>query len=301
MMKLQDIVKSINKHKLVSGFLCLVLAFVVLLLPTLGRNEEFMVNFIDVGQGDSILIGYDGHYALVDGGGSPFNVTDTGEYVVLPYLRTLGIGKLDYCINTHPDADHIGGLLAVVDQLPVDNLVLHRDYGDNELQARLLALASARQVAVDFVEVGDVLTLGDEVTLRVIAPRADEDFAEDVNEGSVVTLVSYGDFDLLLTGDLQGEGQQRLLSSGVDFDQIEVLQIPHHGSRNSYDEDWYAEFAPEAVAVSVGKDNSYGHPDQEIVEYWQRRGVQVWRTDMDGSLVITSDGKSGRYRSYAGN
>lgn len=291
--------KKINRHKLPFGVLCLALAFAVLLLPTFCRNEEFAVNFIDVGQGDSILIGYDGHYALIDGGGSPFNVTDTGEYVVLPYLRSLGIGKLDYCINTHPDADHIGGLLAVIDQLPVEHLVLHRNYGGNELQARLLALADERQVNVDFARVGDVLTLGDKVRITVVAPNADLDFAEDVNEGSVVTLVSYEDFDVLLTGDLQGEGQQKLLSSDLDFAEIEVLQIPHHGSRNSYDEDWYAEFAPEAVAVSVGKDNSYGHPDQEIVEYWQRRGVQVWRTDMDGSLVITSDGKSGQYRSYA--
>lgn len=291
-----------GRRKGAVGLLCLALAFVVLLLPTFIREDDFSVNFIDVGQGDCILVSYDGHYALIDGGGSPYNVTDIGEYVVLPYLRALGIDELDYCINTHPDADHIGGLLAVADQLQVDNLLLHQQYGENDLQARLLALAESRQVQVDFADAGDVFWLGDKVKLTVLSPEAEEDFADgDVNDGSVVTLVSYGDFDVLLTGDLQGDNQQELLACDVDWSEIEVLQIPHHGSRNSYDEEWYGEFAPEAVAISVGKDNSYGHPYQEVVKYWQNRGAQVWRTDIDGSLMITSDGKSGRYRGYAEN
>jgi competence protein ComEC len=115
------------------GLVCLALAIIVVLLPTFWRQNDFFVNYIDVGQGDSILIGHDEHYALIDGGGNAMSVTDTGEYVVVPYLKSLGINHLDYCINTHPDADHIGGLFAVVDQLEVGNVVVYENYEENLL------------------------------------------------------------------------------------------------------------------------------------------------------------------------
>ncbi len=289
-----------NKRKFWLGLCCLLAAFAVLLLPTFVKDKDFFVNYIDVGQGDSILIGYDGHYALVDGGGSTMNVTDKGQYVVMPYLKALGINRLDYCINTHPDADHIGGLFAVVDQLKVDNLAMHKDYGDNTLQKQLLALAENRNVNVDYLGSGDVIDLGGKVTVKVIAPDYDTAFTSDnVNEGSLVLKVSYGDFDILLDGDLQGDEQTELLARDEDWSQIEVLHIPHHGSKNSFDENWYAAFSPQAVMISVGKDNSYGHPYSDIIAYWQNRGVKVFRTDIDGSVKITSDGKTGEFQTYA--
>ena len=291
--------KNKLKNKFVAGWLCLLLAFALLLIPTFLRDKDFSVNFIDVGQGDSILVSFDGHHALIDGGGSPYNVTDVGEYVVLPYLRSLGINHLDYCISTHPDADHIGGLLAVIDQMPVDTLVVFDNYGENQLYDKLLSLAEARGVNVDFAAKGDVFTLAEQVRLNILSPDVGEVFDEDSsNDGSLVTLVSYEDFDVLLTGDLQGENQRELLNWDIDFSEIEVLQMPHHGSKNSYDEDWYNMFSPEAVAISVGKDNSYGHPDAKIIDYWQNRGVTVLRTDEDGALLIKTDGKEGIYRTY---
>lgn len=282
------------------GLLCLVLALAVLLIPTLVKDKAFSVNYIDVGQGDSILIGYDGHYALVDGGGSTMNVTDTGEYVVVPYLKALGVSRLDYCINTHPDADHIGGLFAVVDQLKVKKLAMHENYGENMLQKQLLALCKNRGVDVEYVGSGSVFTLGDEVTVKVLSPDKDTVYGEDnVNEGSLVLKVSYEDFDVLLTGDLQGNEQRELLRCGEDFADIEVLHIPHHGSKNSYDEKWYGAFQPEAVVISVGRDNAYGHPYSEITSYWQHMGVKVWRTDIDGSVKITADEDGIFYETYA--
>ena len=291
--------KNKLKNKFVAGWLCLLLAFALLLIPTFLRDKDFSVNFIDVGQGDSILVSFDGRHALIDGGGSPYNVTAVGEYVVLPYLRSLGINHLDYCISTHPDADHIGGLLAVIDQMPVDTLVVFENYGENQLYDKLLALADARGVNVDFAAKGDVFTLAEQVQLNILSPDFGEAFDKDSsNDGSLVTLVSYEDFDVLLTGDLQGDNQRELLNWDLDFTEIEVLQMPHHGSKNSYDQVWYDAFSPEAVVISVGKDNSYGHPDAKIIEYWQNRGVAVLRTDEDGALLIKTDGKEGIYRTY---
>ena len=291
--------EKLKNKKLWLGICCLLAALAVLLIPALFKDKNFFVNYIDVGQGDSILIGCGGHYALVDGGGSTMNVTDKGQYVVVPYLKALGISHLDYCINTHPDADHIGGLFAVVDQMKVDNLGLHRDYGDNTLQKQLVTLAENRRTKVDYLGADDEIDLGGRVTVKVIAPEADKAFtAENVNEGSLVLRVTYGEFDVLLDGDLQGAEQKELLKRNEDWSEIEVLHIPHHGSKNSFDENWYGAFSPEAVMISVGKDNSYGHPYSEITAYWQNRGVKVFRTDIDGSVKITSDGKKGNYRTY---
>lgn len=281
------------------GVLLLVLSLAVLLIPTFYRDQSFFVQYIDVGQGDSILIGVDGHYALVDGGGNTMSVTDTGQYVVVPYLKSLGISRLDYCFNTHPDADHIGGLFAVLDQMKVDEVVLHQDYGENSLQKQFLTLAENRKTQVCFAEAGEVFPLGDQVTVTVLAPAADASFTEEtLNNGSLVLLVSYRDFDILLTGDVQGEEQMALLDVIETPSEVEVLHIPHHGSKNNYQKDWYDAFSPETVMISVGKKNSYGHPYPEITSYWQARGVRVYRTDMDGSVRITSDGVTGNYETF---
>lgn len=295
----------IQNHKLTFGLLGLVLAFVVLLIPTFTRNNDFTVNFIDVGQGDSILIGCHGHFALADGGGSPYDAVSVGEYTVLPYLRNYGISSLDYCFGTHPDADHMGGLLAVADQMKVDNLVVYENYPDNTLFGKLKALAKAKNINIEYAAKGDVFRLGsntDFAEIRVLSPKDGESFGEgETNEGSLVLLVSYKDFDVLLTGDIEGEKQTELLNCGIDFTQTEVLQIPHHGSSNSYNEAWYNAFEPQAVIISVGKDNGYGHPYAPIISYWQNRGVCVYRTDIDGSVKITAEGSIGIYETYAEN
>lgn len=290
-------IKGHNAKRL--GVMLLILSLVVLLIPTFHRDSAFFVQYIDVGQGDSILIGMDGHYALIDGGGSTMSVTDTGQYVVVPYLKSLGISRLDYCFNTHPDADHIGGLFAVLDQIEVDEVVSHRDYGENHLQKQFLALAENRETQVHFAEAGEVFPLGDQVTITVLAPAMNAAFTEEtLNNGSLALLVSYKDFDVLLTGDVQGEEQMALLDTINAAGDVEVLHIPHHGSKNSYQETWYDAFSPEAVMISVGKENSYGHPYPKITAYWQGRGVKVYRTDMDGSVRITSDGTTGNYETF---
>lgn len=281
------------------GLVCLALAIIVVLLPTFWRQNDFFVNYIDVGQGDSILIGHDEHYALIDGGGNAMSVTNTGEYVVVPYLKSLGINHLDYCINTHPDADHIGGLFAVVDQLEVGNVVVYENYEENLLQKQFLSLAEYRNSPVTYVSRGDVLQLTDDVSIKILSPYQDAFYSEDdVNEGSLVMVVSYKDFDILLTGDVQGYEQIALTKGDNDLSDIDVLHIPHHGSKNSYNEKWYDAFDPDAVMISVGKDNSYGHPDPDIISYWQNRDVKVFRTDIDGSIKIEYDGKNIFYDTY---
>ena len=263
-------------------------ALLVLLLP--GRRVEpeglTLISF-DVGQGDAILLTADGFNVLVDAGGRPTDAVGAAEYVVIPYLKTQGMARLDMVFNTHPDIDHIGGLFAILDEISVKSLTVFPGYPGNERQAQLLQLAAAKKVEILSVAAGDVFHFSENFSVRVLSPPAGAEFGADmVNNGSLVLQVSYQDFDVLLTGDLVGEQLQSAVADLACSD-IEVLQLPHHGSRYSYAEDWYANFAPQAVLISVGRDNSFGQPGAEVVEYWQRLGVPVWRTDLHGSCRIS--------------
>lgn len=276
-----------KKYKLATVGL-LLLALLVLLLPGwAARSEGFQLTVLDVGQGDALLVSADGYNVLIDGGGRPADITGMAEWVVIPYLKAQGIGRLDLVFNTHPDTDHIGGLFAVLDELRVDYLAVFRGYLDNERQEQLLALAETKEVPVLAVAAGEVFQFSDDFRIEVLGPAAMAEFGpEQVNNGSLVLRISYQDFDVLTCGDLQGE-QLQMAVAGLDCGEIEVLQLPHHGSRYSYDESWYAGFTPQAVFISVGRGNSFGHPGQAVVEYWQGRGVPIWRTDLQGSCRIS--------------
>lgn len=268
-------------------------ALLLTLFPTSRQlTGDFEAVFLDVGQGDSVLVCADGYTVLVDAGGLPGDSTQMAEQVVIPYIKSLGIEKLDMVFNTHPDNDHIGGLFAVLDELPVDELAIFDGYLDNKKNSQLISLADDKSVPVTDVAAGDVFQLSDNFSIEVLSPDEGESFdGKHTNNGSLVLHFSYQDFDLLTTGDLVGEEMDSAIDE-LDCADIEVLQLPHHGSKNSYDEDWYDDFDPAAVVISCGLDNDYGHPGQNVVSYWQERGTAIYRTDHQGSCkIIYKDGE----------
>ena len=278
---------SKSMAKLLASALIILSAFILAIFPTNRQLDgDLEAVFLDVGQGDSILICADGHTILVDAGGLPGDSTQMAERVVIPYIKSLGIDKLDMVFNTHPDNDHIGGLFAVLDEIYVDELAVFNGYTDNKKYQQLIHMAEENGVTVNNVAAGDVFRLSDNFAIEVISPDAGETFDnDDVNNASLVLHFSYKDFDLLTTGDLVGREMATAIDE-LDCADIEVLQLPHHGSKNSYDEDWYGEFSPVAVVISCGLDNDYGHPGQNVVQYWQNNGVPIYRTDYQGSCRI---------------
>ncbi len=278
--------------KLIAGALAALAVLVMTLFPASRQLEgDFEAVFLDVGQGDSLLVCADGYTVLVDAGGLPGDSTQMAESVVIPYIKSLGISKLDMVFNTHPDNDHIGGLFAVLAELDVDELALFDGYTGNKKHRQLVQLAKDEGVPVEYVASGDVFEFSDNFRIEVLSPDAGETFSDDkVNNGSLVLHFSYQDFDLLTCGDLAG-GEMDTAIDELDCSDIEVLQLPHHGSKNSYDEDWYAEFDPMAVVISCGVDNEYGHPGKNVVQYWQQEGAEILRTDRQGALrIIYKDG-----------
>ncbi|HLU82870.1 MAG TPA: DNA internalization-related competence protein ComEC/Rec2, partial [Trueperaceae bacterium] len=219
--------------------------------------------FLDVGQGDSILIRLPGRYeVLIDGGGSPFSDDDVGRRVVIPALRALGVDELELVVASHPDADHVEGLLSVLEEIPVGVLLTGPVWPDVVLDQRLRAVARGRGIEVREARRGETVVLG--------GPRQDAIFevlhpppvvsGSSSNEASLVLLLRYrGQAVALFTGDAGAPTEERLA-----VPHVELLQAGHHGSRFSTGEALLLATSPRVAVVSVG-DNNYGHPHPDVL------------------------------------
>ncbi|SFQ99374.1 DNA internalization-related competence protein ComEC/Rec2 [Desulfoscipio geothermicus] len=265
------------------------LLVLVIWWPWGGSGDQLRVHFIDVGQGDSILVQFPGgRTMLVDAGGrmgDPEGGQAVGESVVVPYLHRLGVNKLDVLAVTHPHGDHAGGALPVADKLHAGAVVITAASGYEELLAGLAPL----QIPVYRVGAGQMLQIDDRVDVLVLGPGgkpAQEH--EDLNDASLVLRLEYRDFSLLLTGDIEVEAQRALLAGGMEL-QSDVLKVPHHGSR-FFTPGFFQAVAPEYAVIQVGRRNRFGHPAQETLDALENTGASIFRTDRDGAVLITSDG-----------
>jgi competence protein ComEC len=254
------------------------------------------VVFLDVGQGDSILIETPaGKRILVDGGGNPTftsvqSAFDVGRQVVVSYLRREGINKLDVVVNTHPDSDHLQGLSAVLEAIPV-SLVLSAPVEETSaLWQEFYQQAQALGVPVVGAKRGMSLNLDPAVLIEVLHPGTLlAGTRSDVNNNSVVLRIKHGQNALLLTGDLEAEGMQDLRQAGVEL-RSQVYKVPHHGSRYSLDPQFFAAVDPQVTVISVGK-NNFGHPDPAVLEACQEGARPLFRTDQHGAITVESDGQ----------
>ncbi len=246
-------------------------------------QHELVVTFLDVGQGDAVLIHTPGNHSLLIDSGPQTEKFDSGERIIVPYLLNEGIGKLDALIVTHEHEDHIGGAKAVLENIPV-GWVGVPDVGERlynqEWQENLLKLGQAHRLRA-----GDTIELDSNVFLEVLAPSEIlANTRSDANNNSLVLKLNYQGQSVLLTGDMEMEEMEEIAGSGLNFDNSFFKQ-PHHGSKYSLDQTWLDQVHPQAVIISVGK-NSFGHPSPEVLHYWQERQVPVYRTDEDGSITL---------------
>lgn len=274
--------------------------FLVLLLPLGTRfgsnlagienaqNNLLEVVFLDVGNGDScVVFTPQGNTLVIDGGGKQDNPFSMGENVVSPYLRSRGVSEIGLLINSHPHADHIGGLFPLLELFEVKEAMLSAACEEVPLQLEFRDKAMVENCRIIPARAGDSFLLEENLFLTVYAPFAGTAYGdEQANQGSLVMKLSYGEVDFLFTGDLEGESLREI--SGYPIE-AEVLKLPHHGSVYSLDLDFYAKIAPKAVVVCVGE-NSYGHPSYLINDFWLEQGVPYYRTDKNGAVTFWTDG-----------
>lgn len=282
--------------------------FAVPLLPLLMQvvlpylNPYGQVVFLDVGQGDSIFIELpynQGNYLIDTGGVMPFEKEnwqqrgrsfDPGEKMVVPFLKSEGIRTLDKMILTHGDADHIGGAIALLEEIRVKQLIIPRISDRSDLEQSIMNISREKGTDVYLAAIGTgwKTTQGDFLILN-----PSESLGER-NDQSIVLRAAIGGKKWLFTGDLGIEGENTMARKINDID-IDILKVGHHGSKYSSSELFMERTKPDFAVISVGEKNRYGHPGEEVIKRLEERGIQIFRTDKDGAIIYKFNGNSGTF------
>ena len=245
----------------------------------------FRVHFLDVGQADCALLECDGVYALIDGGN-----TEDGS-AVIRYLRDQGVQRLNLVVGTHPHEDHIGGLKDVLAAFPADNIWSGHISYYNSVVYSFINGAKAQSKELQYVKPGATFALGS-ATIEVIGPVKTD--YEDVNDRSLVLMVTYGQNKFLFTGDMERIAEQDLLNSGADV-KADVLKVGHHGSYSSTSYLFLRSVMPTYGVISCGRNNDYGHPHADPLSRLKDADVTIFRTDELYTIVAASDGRNIRF------
>lgn len=283
-----SLIELMEKWPRQSGMFLLLM--ITLIIADRVYPRPMYVHFIDVGQGDATLITTPhGRAILVDTGGvmGDANDFDIGDRVLVPYLKHYGVLTLDYLFLTHGHQDHAGGAAAVARELSVGNTMLSRET-HTEAVRNLVQVAKGQGSGFIPVYEGQTIHL-DGVVIRVIHAENSVNIGQS-NEVSSVIQVSYGKQSFLLTGDLEGQGEEKILGNGKEMKST-VLKIGHHGSKTSSTMGFLQAVAPEYAVISVGKNNRFGHPHATTIQRLVAQKSKIYRTDEQGAIVFKTDGK----------
>lgn len=249
--------------------------------PTNTSSAPLEIHFIDVGQGDSTLIRCGDATMLIDAGEN-----DQGTNVQ-SYLSAQGVDHLDYMIGTHPDSDHIGGMDVILYKFDCDTVIMPDEVKNTATYRDVIDTMENKRYSNTLPVVGDTYSLG-EATFTILAPSR---IHENSNDNSVAILLTHGENRFLFTADAQETAEKEILDTGISI-QADVYKAGHHGSSTSSSEAFLEAVAPTYAVISCGENNDYGHPHAEVLNSLRSMGVQVFRTDEQGSIIAYSDGQN---------
>lgn len=290
--------KANNIFKVVlTGIIAVVILFTVVIpkeknksVPTNANIDKAQVSvtgkikisYIDVGQGDSILIQQGDKSMLIDAG------TNEAQDTVVDYVKKQGISKIDYLVLTHPHEDHIGGADKVIKTFSIGKVYMPKKTATTQTFKSVVAAMNSKSLKATEPQLGDTFKLG-EASCTILGPVNPQE--NDINSYSIVLKVTFGDTKFLFTGDAQTSNEETMIKKGYDLS-ADVLKVGHHGSRTSTCKDFLNKVNPKYAVISVGKGNDYGHPHKEAMNRLKAAGVKVYRTDESGTIVCTSDGSN---------
>ena len=246
-------------------------------------GDTLEVHYIDVGQGDSILIRQGDQSMLLDAGNNNKGTT------VWSYLLHQNVDHLTYAIGTHPDADHIGGMDVVLYKIDCDTVMLPACASDTKTYEELIQTIGQRDQTVVTPKRGQVYTLG-KASFQILTDT-DKDYGDNTNDYSLAFRLTFGNNSFLFTGDAEKAAEQDMLASGLTI-QSDVFKAAHHGADTANTEEFLTAVHPTYCVISCGEGNSYGHPRAGVLNQLRAMGVKVFRTDEQGTIVATSDGST---------
>lgn len=254
-------------------------------------GRAFTIAMIDVGQGDSTLIQTKrGITVLIDGGGaeeeSDFKV---GERITVPYLLHQGIQTIDYMMVSHFDSDHCGGLFAVLENIRVKCIIMGKQDAEYKNCTRFLKLAKEKKVKVLCVQAGDSIHLDQDTCFQILWPDSKQMVLDNgINNNSIVAKLIYGDFSMLFTGDIEEKAEKEILKKYKSSNILNctILKVAHHGSKTSSIQAFLDEVKPRIVLIGVGKNNRFGHPNEQTLVKLRDMHCKIYRTDLNGEIRI---------------
>ena len=259
-----------------------------------GNEGWLRVTFLDVGQGDATVLELPGgQTVLIDAGGA-FERWDAGQSIVGPYLWDRGIRRIDHVIATHPQLDHVGGLLWIMKKFEVGHYWTNGVIRDAPFYQRLQDVIREARIQEQVIEKGQEIVASPFCRLSSLNPTVPRVASErvisgaDLNNLSIVTRLDCGPHSFLFTADVERDALERLRHDPMMQD-VHVVKIPHHGAKSSFYEPWIKEVGAEVAVASAGKKNRYGHPALNVLDAYERQNMAVFRTDVDGAIWITAN------------
>ena len=241
---------------------------------------NIMIHFIDVGQGDSIFIELPNEETmLIDAG------EESEGKIVFDYVETLGYTKIDYLVGTHPHTDHIGGLAYIINNFDIGKIYMPKVVSTSKTYANLLNTISDKGLKATKAKAGVNILNNEYLNIDILAPNSES--YSDLNNYSAVLKITYGDRKFLFMGDAETKSENEISDVFAD-----VIKVGHHGSDSSSSQSFVNKVRPKYAIIMVGSDNKYNHPYQSIVDRWVNVGASIYRTDLNGNIVVTSDGNS---------
>jgi len=286
--------KKILSRKIKKKATLIVLSVILLIIivQVFYPADNLKVNFINVGEGDCILIEAPNKInILIDGGGTPQSDFDVGSKIVIPYLRRKGINKINLLVLTHPHLDHLEGLLPVIREFRVDMVLDSGLICDSSEYKEFISIIQKKGIPYHQAKAGDNFIFSNNLEIFLLNPLYDSDFYNefDFNNASIVVKLFYKNADFLFTGDIEEATEKKLLV-WQNILQSDILKVGHHGSETSTNLEFLDKVNPSIAVITVGK-NHFGHPSQKIIERLKDRNIQIYRTDENGTIIIRTNGQ----------
>lgn len=264
----------------------LIIVLILLFTAVLPINAEIKVHFIDIGQGDAILIQEnEEHNVLIDGG----NRWNSVEEKMINYLEKNNVEKIDALISTHAHADHIGSLEAVINNFEVEQVYDPGKIHTSKTFENYLIAIDKNNIAFDTPRRNEEIIIGN-LNFKVLHPVGNVE-RYSLNNSSIVLKLNYKNISFLFTGDIEKEVERDILEDNLPLNAT-ILKVAHHGSSTSSSKDFIEEVSPETAVIQVGRDNKFGHPDQSTIKHFKEENIKILRNDLNGDIVISSNGNS---------